>query len=316
MAFSSSAACALSHNPAIYIRNHFVPTEAPTAAPTAIPPVHCDVSDWGAWCECSVTCGVGSKHRERTVTTEDAHGGDICPSLTESVACLVDECAVHCAVSGWGAWGDCNADCGGGYKSQTRTVTVQPTGTGDSCPHLTATAECNTQPCAVHCEVSSWSLWTGCNADCGGGFKSRQCAILVHPAYEGDACPTTEETQACNTQTCPTSQDCAVGDWGGYGACNAACGTGYQTQTRPIIIAQAFDGQACPPTSETQECTSPVACHAACTVGEWVEWGTCSAACDGGTETRTREVTLPAEYSGETCPAAEESRPCNTEACP
>jgi hypothetical protein len=313
---SAGAGCAKSHNPAVFIRYHAVPTAAPTEAPTPPPPVHCGVSEWVQWTACSATCGAGWKQRERTVTTGDAHGGDVCPALSESVPCVVAECAVHCAVSDWAGWADCNADCGGGFKSRTRVVTVEPTEAGDSCPHLSATAECNTQPCSVHCLVDDWGGWTGCNADCGGGFKARQRAVLVHAAYEGDACPTTEETQACNTQSCPTSQDCAVGEWGEYGACNAACGAGYRTRTRPVIIEPAFGGDACPAAAESQECTL-ADCHAACVVGEWAAWGGCTATCGGGAETRTREVAPPLTPGTlETCPAAEESRPCNTGACP
>lgn len=87
-------------------------------------------------------------------------------------------------------------------------------------------------------------------------------------------------TQAC---TCPGglagAQSCEAG--GAWGACD--CGVG----------------------------PTPVDCA----VSEWREWSSCSAACGGGTQTRTRTVVQAPRDGGAACPELVESRDCNTDGC-
>jgi len=58
-----------------------------------------------------------------------------------------------------------------------------------------------------------------------------------------------------------------------------------------------------------------------CKVGEWSEWSECSKPCGGGTRSRTRDVTLPGNYRGDSysngsvCPAKEEEEECNDHPC-
>ena len=53
-------------------------------------------SDFGAWSDCSVTCGEGTQTRSRSCTNPaPAHGGDDCTGLgdaEESQSCNVAEC--------------------------------------------------------------------------------------------------------------------------------------------------------------------------------------------------------------------------------
>jgi hypothetical protein len=53
--------------------------------------------------------------------------------------------------------------------------------------------------------------------------------------------------------------------------------------------------------------------------GSWaLTWGTCSQNCDGGTQTRSYAIAVPASGGGAPCPASHgqlQSRPCNTQAC-
>ena len=53
-----------------------------------------------------------------------------------------------------------------------------------------------------------------------------------------------------------------------------------------------------------------------CEMGEWSGWSACSAACDGGTQTRTRDVLVSPADGGAACGAVSESRACNVDACP
>ena len=95
---------------------------------------------WGAWGECSASCGTGTKTRTYAVTTQ-AIGGAECVAAdgsTENQECTsMDangspiECVgpVDC-VGSWGAWGACGASCGSGTQTRTYTVSQQAEGGG------------------------------------------------------------------------------------------------------------------------------------------------------------------------------------------
>jgi hypothetical protein len=53
-----------------------------------------------------------------------------------------------------------------------------------------------------------------------------------------------------------------------------------------------------------------------CAVSNWSSWGSCTASCGGGTQTRTRTIVTQPTLGGLTCPALSEQQSCNTEACP
>jgi hypothetical protein len=53
---------------------------------------------------------------------------------------------INCVVSEWSAWSTCSAECGGGTQTRTRTV-ITPAQYGGTCPPLSETVACNTQPC-------------------------------------------------------------------------------------------------------------------------------------------------------------------------
>jgi len=56
---------------------------------------------------------------------------------------------VDCVVSAWGLFSDCDASCGTGSQTRTRTVTQLPAHGGASCPALSETVACNTEDCVV-----------------------------------------------------------------------------------------------------------------------------------------------------------------------
>ena len=49
---------------------------------------------------------------------------------------------------------------------------------------------------------------------------------------------------------------------------------------------------------------------------EWSDWTDCSRSCDGGTQTRSANVTQPAAHGGTCDLPSEQTRACNTHACP
>ena len=67
-------------------------------------------------------------------------------------------------------------------------------------------------------------------------------------------------------------------------------------------------GGVCPP--GTTECGA-----VDCVVSEWSEWSKCDADCDGGFQSRTRTIKVPAAHGGAVCPVLKETRECNTHKC-
>ena len=175
------------------------------------------------------------------------------------VCCLsLKKNPVDCQVTDWSNAGDCSVPkCGGGTVLQTRTVKIQPSNGGKTCPVLSQTIPCNTDPCPQNCQVSVWSEYTPCTKDCNGGEQSRTRTVIKEPANGGDECPSLLETRQCNLQNCPI--DCVLGDWGEYSTCNKTCGGGTKTRSRKIIVGPQYGGKPCGPTIETVPC-NPQAC--------------------------------------------------------
>lgn len=238
-------------------------TDAKSCNVTTLCPVHCTVSSWGQWSACSMTCGAGSKRRERHVVLERDNGGSVCPALDEEQACDHGVCPVHCEVSAWGTWTLCNANCGGGYQARRRQISVRPNYVVDVsivCPALAQTRACNQQvDCAVHCQVSGWGNWGACGAavgnapaaSCGNATRVRGRSVVVTASFNGAPCPLLSETRPCAMPTaCRTA--CVMSSWGAWGACGKTCTTAdtdvaVKWRSRTVAAAAVDGGAVCPP---------------------------------------------------------------------
>jgi hypothetical protein len=55
-------------------------------------PCYCEVSDWGAWCPCSVSCGSGVRSRRRSIVSPSLFGAPACAiPLEETETCKVND---------------------------------------------------------------------------------------------------------------------------------------------------------------------------------------------------------------------------------
>jgi len=160
-------------------------------------------------------------------------------------------------------------ECGGWQEIYRKVVVSPPDECGLRCPALGRTKKCNQKKCPVDCEMSEWSGWSKCTADCEGGVRSQTRSLLVKPKNGGISCNTAEETEACNTMSC--DRDCTMAEWTPWEPCSVACGTGFQNRARHVLVptrgfgkcpledgSQRFNQQEC----NTQPCVGDEICIA------------------------------------------------------
>eukprot|EP01004_Peranema_trichophorum_P003198 NODE_21_length_5193_cov_112.595266_g17_i0.p1 GENE.NODE_21_length_5193_cov_112.595266_g17_i0~~NODE_21_length_5193_cov_112.595266_g17_i0.p1 ORF type:complete len:1676 (-),score=495.00 NODE_21_length_5193_cov_112.595266_g17_i0:119-5146(-) len=287
--------------------------EDSTTCNTAPCPVDCVVSAWSDWSKCDKTCGRGSQLRTRTISIPNRFGGLACPGLQETQECNTQQCPIDCVQSTWTDWSQCDKTCGGGSRSRSRSIVVNPQFGGKQCEASVDVSNCNTQPCPVDCVVSKWSEWGACDKSCGGGLQARDRVVAVKPNYGGAECPTTYEIQSCNTQPCAI--DCEVSDWGQWGECDKTCGGGQQSRSRTITKEAQFGGRTCASTLEIQPCNEHQ-CPQDCIVSDWGAWSVCDRTCGGGSQIRTRTIDRPSRYGGAPCPVLTDTALCNEQECP
>ncbi|XP_051647476.1 papilin isoform X5 [Manacus candei] len=161
----------------------------------------------------------------------------------------------------------------------------------------------------------SYSSWSECSSECGGGFQSRLvfCTIdnEIYPDYMCRNKPQPDNNRTCGHQPCPQTKRTSyvylpqawsqsgarssqmkrwkTGEWG---SCSATCGGG--TQTRSVYCV-AFDGQSSQGVVDNAECMafaqqprSSQPCNVRqCATWSTGPWSECSASCGEGVQTRT-----------------------------
>jgi len=170
-------------------------------------PVDCVMTQFSAWTKCSKTCGTGQQSRSRQITTSAAFGGINCPSAQAVRKCSVQDCAVDCTVSAYGAYSPCSKSCGGGLKFKNRSVLRASAYGGKTCPTLREAAPCGNGACPADCTVSEYGSWSACTKTCSGGSQLRRRSVLSLASVGGKPCPKLFVTRACNVQTCTSLSD-------------------------------------------------------------------------------------------------------------
>merc|ERR1719498_2213457 len=151
-----------------------------------------------------------------------------------------------CEVSKWSPE-QCTKTCtrdneAPGMQKLTRDVMTHPNG-GTKCLPLSAMRSCNNQPCPVDCSLSTWSGWSKCSAQCGGGVTQRLREVKVAMKNGGKPCGETSETKACNNQAC--EKDCELTSWTKWSACSKDCDGG--TAKRQKFVKTVAEGAGkCP----------------------------------------------------------------------
>ncbi|KAI4462414.1 spondin [Holotrichia oblita] len=108
-----------------------VKPECPQDGP---PAEECELTQWGKWSECSVTCGNGTKTRSRRYRTRAAakHCQQVTnnpPRLEQNLPCSLPPCdwtdaiPPECVDRAWSEWSTCSVTCGKGTKMR-RKLTI------------------------------------------------------------------------------------------------------------------------------------------------------------------------------------------------
>lgn len=158
----------------------YICTDGPSGA-------NCVLNAWSPWSECSAACDTGFQYRTRSVATPASGADGKCDgALLQERSCTLQSCDtgggsdgssssssdgssdsgsstgsgsgsdggivvpddVNCLLGAWSSWSACDASCGGGKQSRSRSVLVQPSGNGAACEATVQESSCNTSPCA------------------------------------------------------------------------------------------------------------------------------------------------------------------------
>lgn len=113
-----------------------------------------------------------------------------------------------------------------------REIVVPNDDCGINCPRLSLFKRCGQYHCPINCDMSEWSGWSKCTAECGGGLQSHTRSILVKPKNGGLACNTVEESRPCATMSC--DRNCLLAKWTPWSPCSMACGGGFHERFRHV----------------------------------------------------------------------------------
>ncbi|XP_063438691.1 hemicentin-1-like [Mytilus trossulus] len=285
-------------------------------------PVNGDWSEWNGWSLCSTSCGSGNRTRTRLCDNPPpSYGGSFCNGNTSDLDfCNPHECPVDGSWSGWSAWNTCSETCNGGIQDRTRKFDApQPINGGLYCNGpMIESRPCNNMNCEIDGNWGTWSIWSVCNATCGGGVKKRtRNCNNPYPSAAGSPCSgMVEESLLCAENNCPINGGWI--EWNGWSLCLTSCGSGNRTRTRLCDNPPpSYGGIFCNGNTSDLDFCNTHECPVNGNWGSWSSWNICSATCDGGIQDRTRKCDSPHPINGGLyCNGTMiGSRPCNNINC-
>uniref|UniRef100_A0A8C9YIB5 SCO-spondin n=1 Tax=Sander lucioperca TaxID=283035 RepID=A0A8C9YIB5_SANLU len=271
-------------------------------------------SQWGAWTECSLSCGGGVKLRKRQCDNPSPQSsGRGCLGVAEQQK----DCNIHLCTGNsvgpwipWSRWSMCSVSCGGGQQSRSRLCSSLPC-SGPSRQSKT----CNTQVC----------LEVGCPP----GRLYRECE-------RGEGCPFScaqvSGREGCYSDGCEEGCHCPLHTYQHHSVCLQEC---------PCLVDKEFlaslQSVSVSPhilLGTTPHCSSPLFCSTCehgrwncslehCPVdgglSPWGPWSPCSLSCGGlGLKSRYKSCTQPAPaHGGRDCQGPrQETTYCQAPDCP
>ncbi|XP_026073505.1 semaphorin-5B-like isoform X3 [Carassius auratus] len=292
---------------------------------------------WAPWQPCSHDDGEGTSTclcRSRACDSPPPRcGGKNCEGPTIEVS----NCSRNGGWTPWSSWGQCSTSCEIGFEVRQRSCNnPSPRHGGRVCVGQSREQRfCNEKvSCPQLIFWSSWSPWSKCSSECGGGVHSRS-----RNCENGNSCPGCAlEYQACNLESCPEVRRNTP--WTPWVPVNITQGGARQEQrVRYICRAQLADPhelQLGKRKVETRFCPNDgtVTCETDSLVEEllktpgvrltgsgwssWEMWSACTQDCAKGYRSRKRTCT---SAEGKSLPAACRGSPveyqdCNPQPCP
>lgn len=279
----------------------------------------CDVSTWGSWSSCSVTCGQGISSQSRTLTT-DPNNMSACSGFASIVnrSCQSTDCPQNCNVTD-SDWSVCSVTCGTGVQTRSFSVAQPPMFGGTLCnPQINDAAgivrtfifplgpdhypimfnkSCNGAsgacPTPINCSWNSWADWdtSWCPTSCVSSeqYYMRRNRSFTRAVYGGSNAPCSTggwDNKTCNVTYC--SQDCTWSAWTVTVGCSKPCGGGKQIWSRKITAVENHGGTCEGSSNKNTSCNTGPCTNADCEWGDW-EDGPCNATCGDGFKIRSRE---------------------------
>uniref|UniRef100_A0A669CDN4 Spondin-1 n=1 Tax=Oreochromis niloticus TaxID=8128 RepID=A0A669CDN4_ORENI len=251
----------------------------------------CMMSEWITWSPCSVSCGAGTRSRERYVK-QFPDDGSICTLPTEETEnCVVnEECyTIPCLLTPWSDWSDCSVTCGKGLRTRQRML-KSPVELGECTEELEQVEKCMLPECPIDCVVSEWSEWSECNKSCGKGHTIRTRIVMLEPQFGGDPCPEGVQRKKCKIRKCNRGQ-----------------GNSDEKKRRKEQRDKRRSKQG------RAEGNSE---HPGCRMRPWSSWTECTKICGGGIQERLMTVKQKFKTAQlSSCKDRKEIRACNVHPC-
>jgi len=278
-------------------------------------------AEWGAYSQCSHTCGTGTKSRNRSCVPP-VNGGLSCSGESfETTSCEVVACAVNGELTEWSDWGTCPVTCGGGMTSRSRSC-IPPEGAGLPCPpeELEQSEVCGSSLCPTPGNWQPWALWGTCSVtECGLNGQQIRERVCVLTQHNGLPCSgSSRESRFCSGPPC-IPVDSVTGEWSNWSECSLACGGGQRHKFRLCIKESVNGGLTCEDAGLTSsEACNTNMCSENATLSSWSEWTDCSRTCETGIRTRQRNCVSEQQNGGKSCLdfGLSEQENCKTTDCP
>ena len=199
-----------------------------------------------------------------------------------------------------------------GYNNKTVKVTFN---TSDNFTENKDLSICISEAPCTNSDYNRTYRANGYNYTFAGGYDGSTKKVYVGiKDAAGNVVKVTSENYVLYKE-CTSKK--AKEDWKDTSACTKKCGGGTKNQESTMIDSNL--GTACPGKATRNIACNTMSCcsKTTTTYGNWSGWSGCSKKCGGGTQTRTRSVTVKSAYDGSVCSTTTErgSQACNTMGC-
>nr|XP_043908423.1 thrombospondin type-1 domain-containing protein 7A-like isoform X2 [Solea senegalensis] len=311
-------------------------------------PEDCVLSDWGTWTPCALPCNGNSTRARAAFPLRQPGEEKDCPPTKETEPCKLNSNCFHYSYN-ITDWSTCQlsdrAVCGNGIKTRMLDCVRSDGKSVDLrfCKELglerkwQMNASCVVE-CPVNCQLSDWSLWSGCTHTCGlSGKLWRRRTVTQVPQGDGRPCPSQmEQWKPCLVKPCYSWR---YSVWSECKSEGARCGEGLRFRNVSCFVSDGsglqdsslVDDELCGDLElsvdgDTQiflqeTCTVP--CPGECYLKEWTTWSPCQLSCVSGddlgfgsVQVRSRAVVAQDPENLLQCPEQEmEARPCTEGQC-